>query len=73
MKRKLTNFYDDLSIINKETSDIIILNDEKGNGLYSRSWCGNFREKAYTMYYKCSDLEEFKTGIMELWFKLKHD
>ena len=73
MKRKLTNFNDDYDIVDKELSDIIILNDEKGNGLYSRSWCRNFYEKAYTMYYESSDLEEFKTGIKELWFKLKHN
>jgi len=50
---------------------MIILNNEKGDGKYSRSWCRNFYEKAYTIYYKSSDLEEFKTGVKELWFYLK--
>jgi hypothetical protein len=73
MKRKLTNFDDDYKIVDEETLDIIILNNEKGLGLYSKSWCRNFYEKAYTLYYECSDLDEFKTGVIELWSKLKHN
>ena len=35
MKRKLTNFDDDYKIVDEETLDIIILNNEKGLGLYT--------------------------------------
>jgi hypothetical protein len=70
MKRKLTNLKNDLKIVVEELSDILILTNENGDGLYSRSWLQNFYEKAVTIYNESNDLEEVKTGVKELWYKL---
>jgi hypothetical protein len=70
MKRKLTNLENDLKIVVEELSDILILTNENGLGLYSRSWLQNFYEKTVIIYNESSDLEEVKTGVKELWYKL---
>ena len=65
MKRELSgDCKDDFKIIEKELE--LRFNNDIG-GLYSRSWCNNFYGKVRIIYTKCSDLEEFKKEVKELY------
>jgi hypothetical protein len=66
MKRELCgNCRDDFKIIEKELE--LRFNNDLGLGLYSRSWCDNFYGKVRITYTECSDLEEFKKEVKELY------
>ena len=66
MKRELSgDWIDDFKTIEKELE--LRFNNDQGLGLYSRSWCDNFYDKVRITYTKCSDLEEFKKEVKELY------